>query len=329
MGFGALRLATRRAATLFLGSEPVNSAVRTVARLRGHGLVLLYHRVGPPLPAGCEVVPSVTAEIFRAHLQALGESVDLVRLEQLVSDVDTRPASLAARSRPAVALTFDDDLSSHVRYALPVLCDLGMPATFFLSGRALHGLGPYWFQCLEALLVSLGQKETAALLNLPAAPAAPILLACMTSAGLRRQVCEAATRVPSPDLLDRQGIAALGAAGMTIGFHTIDHLLLPGLDESALPGAVSRGRDELASVAGTQVRSFAYPFGKADARSAAAVRNAGFLTAFTGRPAPLRQGEDPYQLGRWEPGPLCVDDFMVKLAVRLHRAAPVNRDASP
>jgi hypothetical protein len=30
--------------------------------------------------------------------------------------------------------------------------------------------------------------------------------------------------------------------------------------------------------------------------------------------------DDRFLLGRWEPGPLEVDDFLVKVAVRLHRS---------
>ena len=51
-----------------------------------------------------------------------------------------------------MAVTFDDDLRSHVDYALPTLRQLGVPAAFFLSGRALHGQNVYWFQQLETLL---------------------------------------------------------------------------------------------------------------------------------------------------------------------------------
>ena len=49
----------------------------------------------------------------------------------------------------------------------PMLRELGVPAAFFLSGRALHGLGAYWFQHLEALLVAHGEPRAAALLGLP------------------------------------------------------------------------------------------------------------------------------------------------------------------
>jgi hypothetical protein len=44
--------------------------------------------------------------------------------------------------------------------------------------------------------------------------------------------------------------------------------------------------------------------------------------AWTGWPRPIRAGDDPYLLGRWEPGPLETDAFLAALAVRLNRAAP-------
>ena len=72
-------------------------------------------------------------------LLALG---DVVPLDELI--VDRRS------ERPRFALTFDDDYASHVRHVLPVLRELEVPGTFFLSGRSLHGLGPYWWEVLEA-----------------------------------------------------------------------------------------------------------------------------------------------------------------------------------
>ena len=146
--------------------------------------------------------------------------------------------------------------------------------------------------------------------------------ACEASADLRQRVCELAVTLPAPAILDRAGIVALAQAGMTLGFHTVDHNVLPALTDAALAGAVSTGCANLAEAAGKVVRYFAYPHGKTDDRSTAAVRNAGFEAAFTGRAAPVRRGDDRYRLGRWEPGPLAVDDLLVKLAIRLHRAAP-------
>jgi hypothetical protein len=33
-------------------------------------------------------------------------------------------------------------------------------------------------------------------------------------------------------------------------------------------------------------------------------------------------GDDPFLLGRWEPGPLDLDSFVAAVGVRLHRTAP-------
>lgn len=309
----------RRAGLEMLRLPAVSSAVRALAAVRGHRLVLVYHRVGPQLPAGAGVVPSVPTDVFRAQLQALAAVADLVPLDEAMAG--------GVGSRPKVALTFDDDLPSHAEQTLSVLRDLGVPATFFLSGRALHDLGAYWFQQLDALLVAHGLARTAALLGLPTATVDGLAMACEGDARLRRRVGELAADVPDPGILDRDGIARLTAAGMAVGFHTVDHGIMPAMDADTLHDAATRGRDALAAVAGHPLRFFAYPHGKADPRTAAAVRRAGFAAAWTGQPAPLRAGADPFRLGRWEPGPLAAGDLLARLAVRLHRAAPAPRAA--
>ena len=317
----------RRIVTTVLRSSTVNGAARAIASARGHRLVLVYHRLGAPVPAGCEVVPSVPVSLFKAQLQALGAVVDFVALAEVIAE--NRGRAGGHQRRPRVAVTFDDDLPSHVDHALPVLQELGVPATFFLSGRALHGLGAYWFQHLEALHIRHGERGTAALLRMPELQAGQLVLACERRADLRSRVVELAAGLPIPEILQPDAIATLAAAGMTVGFHTVGHDRLPDLNDAALESAVSRGGEDLAAAAGSAVRYFAYPHGKADARSAVAVRRAGFDAAFTGAPRPVRDGDDMYCLGRWEPGPLGVDDLLVNLAIRLHCAARPIRKALP
>ncbi len=300
----------------------VNRALRLLARARGHRLVLVYHRLSERTIDGWEIVPSVPRDLFRAHVQALGEVVDLVPVSEILAKDGRTGASASCRGRPAVALTFDDDLPSHVAEALPILRRLNVPAAFFLSGRALHGLGPYWFQQLEMLLLKHGEAQTATLLRARGSKVAALVLACERHADMRERVLMLAEANPlKADILQRDGIAALTTAGMTIGFHTVDHTILTSKDDAYLDDALSRGRGLLAATVGGPVRYFAYPHGKADALAAAAVHRACFDAAFTGQPAPVRNDDDRYRLGRWEPGPLGVDDLLVKLALRLHRAA--------
>jgi peptidoglycan/xylan/chitin deacetylase (PgdA/CDA1 family) len=313
-----VRQVARSVVKSLLGAQSVNRAVRALARVRGHRLVLVYHRVGAAVRPGCELIPSVPQHVFRLQLQTLGEVVDFVTLDELLQDEPLGPTAGHGR-RPAVALTFDDDLPSHVEHALPVLQELGVPAAFFLSGRALSGLGAYWFQDLEALLLAYGEQRSAAMLRAPDRPEG-LMLACERNGDLRRRVSELAAEM-SPDILQRDGIAALVAANMTVGFHTLNHDTLPDLDDRMLEDAVSRGVEELAAITGASLKYFAYPHGKGDARSAAAVERAGFKAAFTGAPHAVRRNDDRYRLGRWEPGPLGKEDLLAKVAVRLHRTA--------
>ena len=317
-GKPVVRQVARSVVKSLLGAQSVNRAVRALARVRGHRLVLVYHRVGVALKPGCELIPSVPQHVFRLQLQALCEVVDFVTLDELMQDESLGP-TVGHRRRPAVALTFDDDLPSHAELALPVLQELGVPAAFFLSGRALHGLGAYWFQDLEALLLAYGEQRSAAMLGVPYQPQG-LMLACECSGDLRRRVRELAAGM-SPDILQRDGIAALVAANMTVGFHTLNHETLPALEDRMLEDAVSHGVEELAAVTGTTPKYFAYPHGKGDIRSAAAVERAGFKAAFTGAPHAVRRSDDRYRLGRWEPGPLGTEDLLAKIAVRLHRTA--------
>jgi peptidoglycan/xylan/chitin deacetylase (PgdA/CDA1 family) len=309
----------RRLGSIVLRSSRLSEALRTLAHLRGRRLALVYHRLcATPTPAG-ELVPTVPVDVFRAQLNALRDTVDLVTLDELVSEERDTNERRKAGYRPAVAVTFDDDLASHAEHALPILRELGVPATFFLSGRALHGQGPYGFQRLEALLLAHGAKETMALLGVSVGKTPDLVLACERSPTLRERVHELAAHLPATDILDGAGIAALSRGGMSVGFHTTSHQVLPDLDDTALDNAVTHGHLALAAAAGVAVRHFAYPYGRADSRSAAAVRRAGFVAAFTGDGQPIRRSDDRYRLGRWEPGPVSADDLLRRLAVRLHR----------
>jgi peptidoglycan/xylan/chitin deacetylase (PgdA/CDA1 family) len=294
------------------------AAIRVAAR-RGHGLVLVYHRVRADgdVPRS-EVVPSLDHSRLRAQLEALAELGEIVDLPRLLDP----PAN---RRRPRFALTFDDDYPHHAAHALPVLRDVGVPATFFLSGRALHELGPYWWERLEALVAADGVERAGRALGVSGDSAQALAAACETNAGARRRLATIAPRVLERPL-GVDGIRALAAAGMTLGFHTLEHPLLPGLESDRLAAALTIGRGELAAVIGRPLTLLAYPHGKADQRVARAAQAAGYAAAWTGWPQPAQAGGDPFLLGRWEPGPLDLDSFVTAVAVRLNRAAPSHHE---
>lgn len=287
----------------------VRRAALAAGAVRGHRLVLIFHRIGDDEGARPGIVPCVPESLFRRQLDALLDAGEIVPLEDL-----WQPGS--DWYRPRFALTFDDDWTTHYERVLPVLLNRGVPATFFLSGRSLHGLGALWFEKLDALVAVRGFRAAARFLGIDVADPGHLAMACENDRRLQERIA----RLPDGESqrLNRAEIRALAEAGMTIGFHTLQHPLLPMLGDAALDEALVRGRKELEDAAGRPMRLFAYPHGKADARLAERLPRAGFVAAFTGRPGPVRPGDDPYLLGRWEAGPIGVDRFVAGTVARLN-----------
>ncbi|GAA5037295.1 peptidoglycan/xylan/chitin deacetylase (PgdA/CDA1 family) [Thermocatellispora tengchongensis] len=90
---------------------------------------------------------------------------------------------------------------------------------------------------------------------------------------------------PRKALLDARQVRQVAAAGMEIGSHTLGHVSLPGLDAAALGHELTRSREVLGELIGTQVTGFAYPYGHAGPREVAAVRAAGYSHACAIRPS--------------------------------------------
>lgn len=299
----------KRMARTSLRAPVVAGAARRIAAIRGHGLVLAYHRVSPQAIGGPQLVPTVTTDRFVGQMEILGELGRIVTLGELLQG--------RMSTRPRFALTFDDDYLSHVEWVLPVLRRLSIPGGFFLSGRTLHQAGPYWFESLEELIVARGLQRVGVLLGMADADAEAMALACERDPHLQ-QIVTSESNDRSAHL--RTGdIEALVRAGMTIGFHTLDHRVLTDLEDAALERALVHGRDRLEAVVGSPLDLFAYPHGRADQRVARRVREAGYVAAWTGHPTPMRRGENPHLLGRWEPGGLGHDEFVAGVSIRLNR----------
>jgi peptidoglycan/xylan/chitin deacetylase (PgdA/CDA1 family) len=302
--------AIKRLVRTSLRAGPIGDAVRAIAAFGGRSLVLVYHRVTAVEPPEHEVVPSVTPMLFRRQLEALADVGNIVPLDEIVRDRDRH-------SKPRFAITLDDDSATHVEDALPALIELGAPATFFLSGRSLHGLGPYWFEQLERLVAERGIETIARLVGVPTDRIDDVIIACEGDPVVQERL--EAEAPGAPRHLGSQEILQLSRAGMAIGFHTLSHKVLVGLDDEEVAAALTDGRKEIEDVIGRPLVHFAYPHGKADRRTATMAREAGYEAAWTGHPHAIRHGDDRYLLGRWEPDELDVDDFLVGTAIRLSR----------
>jgi peptidoglycan/xylan/chitin deacetylase (PgdA/CDA1 family) len=76
---------------------------------------------------------------------------------------------------------------------------------------------------------------------------------------------------PRQPLLSHAELGALAREGWEVGSHGYQHRALTGLGEAELDQEVSASRERLEDALGVAVTSFAYPYGRADARARARV----------------------------------------------------------
>ena len=273
------------------------TALDRALRLTGlkAGLAVVYHELRADgelsgTHSSDEIPLTVSAEAFRQQLQYFRGRYRLVRAGDLREAVLSR-----RRGEPfPLAITFDDDLRSHLDVVLPILRETGSTATFYLTGASLHGPASFWWERIErALETGVGgncwddRSPPGARQRLGAA------------AGGARRPLDGPARHLGGELetagLRADHVAALGGAGCEIGFHTRPRASPRTRRRRPRPGDARRSRRPRGA-SGSRLRSIAYPHGAADARVGAAARSAGFAVA-TPQTAP-RSGATPI-LSSW------------------------------
>jgi peptidoglycan/xylan/chitin deacetylase (PgdA/CDA1 family)/GT2 family glycosyltransferase len=93
-------------------------------------------------------------------------------------------------------------------------------------------------------------------------------------------------------LLTAEQIREMQKYGFEFGSHTLSHPFLPDLSDAELQREVVDSKHRLEDILGTEVSSFAYPYGGVDRRVRAAVARGGYKLAFTAMPG-LNFWNDP------------------------------------
>lgn len=105
--------------------------------------------------------------------------------------------------------------------------------------------------------------------------------------------------VPTAPLMDWTQLTELGSQGWEIGAHTRTHPDLTRLSDREIATEIEGGKADLEDRLGRGVASFAYPYGRVDARARAVVRQQ-FRAACTTRLGWAGARSDPYSLERLE-----------------------------
>lgn len=265
------------------------------------------------------------AEIFRRILARLARDFDVLPLSQI-------DAVLAAPQRHArsIFLMSDDGYANTLTVAAPILDELNLPWTLFVSTRHI-GTGLPNPVLLARLFVFFAPDSAYTLPHIPfpvalESPQARAQIAdrlvdalrylpadqAQTTLNVMRAVfapavlAELLERFSSEAFLDWDGVRALKARGVEIGAHADSHWPMHARQSEAFLYQQACGaRDQIQREVGP-CRFFAYPFGNVgDIGPLAwrAVRDAGFSHAFTTLSGSLAAGGSRFLLPRYGIGP--------------------------
>jgi peptidoglycan/xylan/chitin deacetylase (PgdA/CDA1 family) len=116
-------------------------------------------------------------------------------------------------------------------------------------------------------------------------------LPALVERGLTAAFFPVADRVGTPGNVDRDGLRALVAAGMTVGTHGAGHRAWPTLAEADLAEELERARQVIGEEAGCVVDEAACPFGLYDRRVLGRLKALGYRHVYTSDRRPAREGQ--------------------------------------
>lgn len=292
-------------------------------RREAHGIVLMYHRIASLSADPWEL--AVQPDRFEAQLRELKKHADIVRLSRLPGELRK-----GRRSRPVVAISFDDGYADNLTAAKPILECFDAPATVFLATGFVGRREEFWWNRLTRLLLSgralpprhgliaggsaFRWDEPALGANGKAGHRARLRLhdrlwdwLCGQSEEDRGRVLqELEDRLGAPAAADRGGwpmtadeVRALVAGGLVdIGAHTVTHPMLSRLPAGDKAIEIRQSRADCRRLSGGDPACFAYPHGDLDAECVELVREAGFDAACTSEPDLVWSTGDAHRMPR-------------------------------
>jgi peptidoglycan/xylan/chitin deacetylase (PgdA/CDA1 family) len=222
----------------------------------------------------------------------------------------------------AAAITLDDGYEDNYTEAFPILRDLGLPGTVFLTTGCIGTGESLWFdRVLRAFertrreRISLPGGEASEPLHdgdVRAREAIRALYALMRLSNQER--LESVDRLvrdlggsggtPPAPMLNWDQVREMASGGITFGAHTVTHPILARLPLAEAEGEIVESKRQIEEEVGRPVDLFAYPVGRRSDYSPEVIRIvecAGFRAAFTTTPGANARGDDPFLLRRVKP----------------------------
>lgn len=340
-----------------LPTERIREGVRTIQdRLGPKAVILTYHRVAENIADPQRL--AVNPVKFSQHLDVLAELTTPVPLEEIPDRLKERSSS----DRPLSAVTFDDGYADNMVVAAPILKQHGIPATVFVSTSTIGGECEFWWDALERILLRPGLPEELTLqiggdtrtwsfrqdTGLPHVFWDVSMEPRLTAHEAYLYVCASMYELSKQEqeevmeqLYDWSGVDRKARAHyrtfteeqlkqvardglLSIGAHTVNHLVLSDICRDSQLFEISTSRSQLEQLIGKPVRTFAYPYGRKEDYchcTVKCVRKAGFTCACTTIPHLVNRWTDPLQLPRFHVGKWNGEIFRNRLSEFLQLSA--------
>jgi peptidoglycan/xylan/chitin deacetylase (PgdA/CDA1 family) len=244
--------------------------------------ILAYHRVAE-LERDLHGL-AVTPTAFRRQMEHLCDEYNVVSLRDLVAALHT-----SAVPDRTVAVTFDDGYLDNVTEAVPILEELDIPATFFVTTQSLTGsTQEFWWDRIARVLASSRHLPSTVTLDVdgrrmlwPTGTQDERLAAHWQLHALLLH-CDADAREDilgqfaewcgdtSPVKFDHRPMCATELISLSrrrrqeIAAHSVRHLMLPCQPADVQRAEIRDSRDQLEQLLDRRVIGFAYPFSAVD-----------------------------------------------------------------
>jgi peptidoglycan/xylan/chitin deacetylase (PgdA/CDA1 family) len=248
--------------------------------------IVTYHHIAdhdPSYPFDPDTADADRAQ-FRRHMEMLARYGTPVGVEELLRAIEGGPLP-----KNPVMVTFDDGYRSCHDVALPILRQVGVPATFFISTSFITERRLYWWERIS-LLLSRSRRQRAAIryprwLELDVRdPALRTRLTGLVKTEMQLDLerfldelaaalgvewsAEIEARHADEMIMTWDQVRALARSGMDVESHTRRHRVLQTLAPADLQEELTGSRQELEAQLGRPVRVIAYPVGRRIANQA-------------------------------------------------------------